>query len=154
MIHHVSIPALDPESAARTIARLTGWEALPFPIFPGCMLVMAEDGHGTGMEIYPADARMIPGPAGVVELDRGGVPATGGAFHVNLSVAATAEDILAIAESAGWPARISPRGPFYKVVEVWVEGHTLLEVLPAEQRQAYESFTTPANWKANFGEAR
>ena len=52
MIHHVSIPARDPEHVARVLGELFGGYVGPFigPI-PGSWVAYADDGHGTGFEI-------------------------------------------------------------------------------------------------------
>src|SRR6185312_1445873 len=89
MIHHVSIPAREPERVARVLAELLGGYAGPFigPI-PGAFVAYAEDAHGTGVEVYPERTTVIPGEAdtmGVVSLRE---PPAAVAFHALISVKA------------------------------------------------------------------
>jgi hypothetical protein len=62
VIHHVSIPAREPERVARVLAELLGGYAGPFigPI-PGAWVVYQEDGVGTGIEVYTEDTQLFPG---------------------------------------------------------------------------------------------
>ena len=61
MIHHVSIPAQDPSHVAKVLSELTGWKSRPFPgPIPGAIVIFAEDGHGTAIEIYPDGTVISP----------------------------------------------------------------------------------------------
>jgi hypothetical protein len=53
VIHHVSIPARDPQHVAQVLAELFGGYAGPFigPM-PGAWVVYQEDSHGSGIEVY------------------------------------------------------------------------------------------------------
>ena len=61
MIHHVSIPARDPQHVATVLAELLGGYAGPFvgPI-PGAWVVYQEDGCGTGIEVYEDRTALVP----------------------------------------------------------------------------------------------
>ena len=62
MIHHVSIPARNPEHVARVLAELFQGYAGPF-IGPmaGPWVVYQEDGFGTGIEVYDERTILAPG---------------------------------------------------------------------------------------------
>ena len=59
MIHHVSIPAREPQHVAQVLAELFGGYAGPFigPM-PGAWVVYQEDGHGSGIEVYSSAAQV------------------------------------------------------------------------------------------------
>jgi len=90
MIHHVSIPARDPEHVAGVLGELLGGYVGPFigPI-PGAWVAYADDEHGTGFEVYPEQTVLAPG-AGEDEQGRvvlADAPASV-AFHALVSVKA------------------------------------------------------------------
>ena len=62
MIHHVSIPARNPEHVARVLAELFQGYAGPF-IGPmqGAWVAYPEDGFGTGIEVYDERTMLSPG---------------------------------------------------------------------------------------------
>ena len=153
MIHHVSIPARDPEHVARVLAELLGGYAGPFigPI-PGAFVAYAEDRVGTGIEVYPertvckpgADGGMAPfhlvvgGLADVVEL--ADVPAAL-AFHALLSVKVDRATIERIGEREGWRTQHFWRGPgaqrLFEVYEMWIENRVLFELVTEDMVGPY-----------------
>ena len=62
MIHHLSVSAADPKGAAEFFADLMGGVVVDFPPNPGSYMVFKADGHGTGIEIYPAGSVMLNPP--------------------------------------------------------------------------------------------
>ena len=58
MIHHLSVSARDPNAVADFFAELIGGVSVDFPPNPGSRMVFKADGHGTGVEIYPAGSVM------------------------------------------------------------------------------------------------
>ena len=140
MIFHLSIDADDPRHVATVLAELFGGEALPFPpVAEGSWLAMAGDERGSGVEVYPrgtglmiadgdADAYGVPGGSSVHS-------ATHFAMATNLSPA----EVIAIAEREGWPAKYRKRGGVFGVIELWVEGWRMVEVLTPEMQQEYLS---------------
>lgn len=141
MIHHLSIAAQDPETAAGVLAELMGGTAVPFPPNPGSYFALQLDDHGSGVEVYPAGTELQPGGT------------TGGSFvkkaargygstHFALSVATDAATVKAIAARAGWECHDCNRGPFH-VIEVWVENVTMVEVLPPAYAAEYLNFAHP-----------
>jgi hypothetical protein len=155
MIHHISLAAKDPRRVARVIAELWQTEALPFPPVPGSYIVIADDEHGTAIEITPLGTEIMPGE-GDAEA-RSVVNASASPFtatHAALSVPLSAERVEQIAAREGWRTGTFERGGAFGVIEFWVEDHLLLELLPPEMAQRYLDFLTTRNFAEAFGLAR
>mgnify|MGYP005806265167 CR=1 FL=1 len=143
MIHHISIPARDPEHVAKVLAELLDGYAGPFvgPI-PGAWAAYAEDVHGTGVEVYPERTTLVPGKDGgmgtVALLD---APAAV-AFHALISVKAGRADIERIGAREGWRTQHFWRGPnpqirLFELYEFWVENRVMLELVTEDMVEAY-----------------
>lgn len=149
MIFHAALPADHPESAARALARMLDGEAMPFPPGPGSWMAWSADGR-TELELMPRGLQFVRGEK---EVDL--LPATHAArnsdWHVAIGTGVAADHVLRIAAEAGWPARICHRADFFRVIEVWVDGATMLEVLDPAMQAEYQRSMTPANWKRAFG---
>ena len=148
MIHHLSIPAYDPRRVAGIFAELFGGVSIPFPPFPGAFLAVAMDTHGTGVEVYPADAALKPGGPMGPSVVRTGQPAQHGAVHFALSVDCGIDDIQRIAAREGWDCHVCDRGGDFGVVELWIENRFMVELLPPAFAAAYLAYT------GRFGKAR
>lgn len=147
MIHHFSIPAVEPTVVARVLADLIGGRAYRFPgPLPGAAMAVSGDRHGTMIEIYPDNVVMAPGEGeGPVayRVDAAGHRHVG--FHALLSVPHDRAAIERIGEAAGWRTRFFSRAapglpPVFHVVEIWVENRLLLEVVPADMIEVYETY--------------
>jgi hypothetical protein len=151
MIAHASLPADDPERAARILAEIMQGEAMPFPPGPGCWMAWAGD-DSIELEISPRGAFMRFGEDGGTwerdERKRGGCDA-----HVAICVNRPWAEILEIARKAGWPAARFKRGEHFHLNEVWVEGHFLVEFLDPGDTADYKRNMNRANWKKTFGQA-
>lgn len=144
MIHHISIPARDPEHVAKVLAELLGGYAGPFigPI-PGAWVAYAEDTHGTGLEVYPERTTLVPGEGG----DMGAValrdaPAAV-AFHALISVKVGRGGIERIGAREGWRTQHFWRGPnpqvrLFELYEFWVENRIMLELVTEDMVEAYQ----------------
>ena len=53
MIHHVSIPAREPQHVAEVLAELMGGKCYPFGPLEGAFMAASGDPHGTMIEVYP-----------------------------------------------------------------------------------------------------
>ncbi|KQX17672.1 MULTISPECIES: hypothetical protein [unclassified Sphingomonas] len=152
MLFHMSIAAIDPHHVAEVLAELIGGEALPFPpVSENGWVALSDDAHGTSVEVYPAgtllreaegDADAYGEPGGV---DR--FTATHGAFGTTLET----EEVLAIARREGWPAKYRKRGGMFGVVELWIEGRQMMEILTPSMQADYLATMTRANWGARLG---
>lgn len=130
MLFHMSIAAHDPRNVARVIAEFWGGEAFPFPpVSDNGWIVFAGDDRGTGMEVYPIDTvlRESDGDADAYGEATGQVnyTATHGAIATDMDVDA----VLAVAAREGWPAKYRKRGGMFGVIEIWIEGRQMMEVL-------------------------
>ena len=142
MIHHVSIPARDPEHVARVLAELLGGYAGPFigPI-PGAFVAYAEDANGTGVEVYPERTVFKPGAGDAMgEAILAEVP-TAVAFHALISVKADRATIERVGAREGWRTKHMWRGPgdvkLFELYELWVENRVMLELVTDDMVPAY-----------------
>jgi hypothetical protein len=142
MIHHVSIPARHPERVARVLAELLRGYAGPFigPM-PGAWAVYAEDGFGTGIEVYEERTVLIPGEGDEMGSVRLGEVPSAVAFHALISVKAGRAEIEAIGAREGWRTRHFWRGPpgarLFELYELWVENRVMLEIATEDMLPAY-----------------
>ena len=150
MIHHVSIPARDPAHVAAVLGELFGGYAGPFigPI-PGAHVAYAEDEHGTGIEVYPENTGIVPGPGdGMGEVTPIDPPAAI-AFHGLISVKVDRAGIERIGAREGWRTIHMWRGPgtvrLFELYEFWVENRVMLELVTPDMVPRYVAI---ANGKA------
>lgn len=149
MIHHLSIAAHDPGRVASVLAEILEGQAFPFPPTAGGFIAIAEDGHGTAIEVYPLATEMVPGKEHEgVRFARAATPAEFTATHAALSVALDEARIKAVAAREGWQAETCERGGgIFSVVEFWVENRVLLEFLTADMARDYLAAMTPGKWR-------
>jgi hypothetical protein len=147
MIHHISIPALDPQRVASVLAELMQGYAGPFigPI-KGAWAVYAEDSVGTGIEVYPENVVLAPGEeGGSILLQPPGSGAAAVAFHALVSVPVERSDIERIGAREGWCVRHLWRGPpgqkLFELYEVWIENRILLELVTSDMLASYVAIT-------------
>jgi hypothetical protein len=155
MLFHMSIAAHEPPRVAAVIAQLWGGEALPFPpVSEGSWVAMAGDDRNTTVEVYPIDVVLQQGEGEVdaqaVRIGNPGLTPTHGAIATALSL----DEVLAIAAREGWPAKYLKRGGLFGVVELWIEGRQMMEVLTPEMQAEYLASVTIPNWKAMLAAGR
>jgi catechol 2,3-dioxygenase-like lactoylglutathione lyase family enzyme len=141
-IHHVTVPARDPERVAAVLAEIFGARVVPIPHPRGTLLVYGGDTDGTALEVWPAGLR---GPVGGAEL----VPSDLALperwpHHAYVSGDAVDVDrVLAIFAREGWTAEKVRNGPphaGFSLVRGWIENHTAIEIASPELRAEYERF--------------
>jgi hypothetical protein len=154
MIHHISIPARQPEHVAKVLAELMQGYAGPFlgPI-PGAYVVYADDVHGSGIEIYPEDTVLVAGEGGgSIERRPAGEPPQAHSFHALISVPVQRSDIERIGEREGWAVRHFWRGPpgveLFELYELWIENRVMLELVTADMLSAYVAIANGAAQRA------
>lgn len=152
MIHHLSIPARDPEHVARVLAELLGGYAGPFiGPFPNAWVVYAEDGHGTGIEVYAERTGLVPGAGDEMAAVRLGEPASATAFHALISVRVDRATIERVGAREGWRTRHFWRGPgdvrLFELYEFWIENRTMLELVTEDMVPAYVAIANGAAQK-------
>lgn len=155
MIHHISIAAKDARHVAEVIAELWQTTALPFPPVPGGYIVIADDGRGTAIEVSPLGTELLPGEGEAearASINGGASPYT--ATHAALSVPLSRERIKEIAEREGWRTGAFVRGGVFEVIEFWVEGRMLLELLAPDMTQRYLDFMTTDKFAEMLGRTR
>ncbi len=156
MIHHISIPAHDPEHVAGVLAELMGGRCVPFgPLKGAFMATMAAISHGTMIEVLPEGRRpWLSMPLGDDELKvvfgENAAPPRTWPFHALLSVSLNAEQVEQIGTPRGVGApRAFGRGmqghkPFFHVIEFWVENRLMLEIAPPSMTREYLDFLKTA----------
>jgi len=154
MIHHVSLPARDPKSTAETLARILGGEAMPFPVVAGAWMAWSSDGV-TELEILPNTLGGIPNPVAgkepvMITIEDG---SRLNAWHVAISTKVEADEIVRFAREAGWRAEICDRAGYFTLVEIWIDGCTMIEVLDQKMLARYRATFDAAKWKAMLAEA-
>jgi hypothetical protein len=144
MIHHVSIPARDPQHVAEVLAEVMGGHCVPFGPLEGAFMALGADG---GMiEVYPERATLdIPANDDQVVFGENRVPPQTWPFHVLLSVPLDREQVEQIGAREGWRTKTFGRGmqghkPFFHVIEFWVENRLMIEVTPPDMTREYEDF--------------
>lgn len=140
MLLDASIPARHPAAVAGFIAELWDTRAMAMPPVPGRFVVLAADGSGAGLEVYPASTGQERGPRAVLTW-----PLPSPATNTSRIVVSTGLDEAEVHLAAGirgWqsrPATRSAEGRQWGVVEVWVEERLLVEVLTPEMQGEFHA---------------
>lgn len=154
MLFHMSIAAHDPRHVASVIAELWQGEMFFFPpVSDNAWIVMAGDDRGTALEVYPAGTvlREHPGDADAYGEATGTAGFT--ASHAAIATDLTQDDVLAIATREGWPAKYRMRAGMFGVIEMWIEGRQMMEVLTPEMQAEYRSTMTLDGWRRLLAQA-
>ena len=149
MIFHFSIAAHRPRHVAGVMAELWDGDALFFPpVSDDAWIVLAGDDRRSAMEVYPIDTvlREADGDADARGESTGQIGYT--ASHAAIATSLSQEQVMAIATREGWPAKYRKRGGMFGVVELWIEGRQMMEVLTPEMQTEYIATMTSANWQA------
>jgi hypothetical protein len=149
MLFHVSIAADDPQHVATVLGEVMGGAALPFPpVSDNGWIVLTDDAHRSAVEVYPTGTvlREAEGDADAYGERRAADGLT--ATHAAIGTALDRQAVFAIALREGWPAKYRKRGGMFGVVELWVEGRQMLELLTPDMQAEYRATTTIANWRA------
>lgn len=155
MIFHLSIDADDPRRVASVLAELLGGEALPFPpVSEGSWLALARDDRGSSVEVYPRGTELVIAEGDADAIGSPGAGDRGSATHFAMATAQSREAVLALAAREGWPAKYRKRGGIFGVIELWIEGRQMVEVLTPEMQGEYRAAMTIENWKRFLGANR
>lgn len=147
MLFHLSIDADDPRRVATVIAELWGGTATPFPpVIEGSWIAHAGDDRNTAVEVYPrgTEFREAEGDADAYGV-RGG-NGNRSATHFAMATPLNRETVFAIAGREGWLAKYRKRGDVFGVIELWVEGTRMIEVLTPEMQIEYLQAMTVEGW--------
>jgi len=142
MIHHVSIPARNPEHVARVLAEVLGGYAGPFVgPFPGAWVVYQDDAFGSGIEVYDERTVLEPGSGDAMGTGVLSEAPRAVAFHALISVKTDRETIERVGAREGWRTRHFWRGPgtvrLFELYEFWVENRVMLELATEDMLPGY-----------------
>jgi hypothetical protein len=148
MLFHLSIDARDPRKVATALAELfgAGGVATPFPpVTPRSWIALAGDDRNTAVEVYPRGTGLVEVEG---DADASGIACEGGksATHFAMATRLSEDAVHAIAKREGWPAKYRKRGGAFGVIELWLEGDRMVEVLTEEMQREYLAAMTMANW--------
>jgi len=147
MLFHLSTDAKDPRAVATVLAELMGGTATPFPpVAEGSWVAHAGDARNTLVEVYPRGTRLHPSAEGAV-----GLPETTpdrSPVHFALATHRDEAEVHAIAARAGWPSQTHSRKGLFHVIEVWIEGTRLVEILTPPMQRDYLESTRLDRWLA------
>jgi hypothetical protein len=148
MLFHMSIAARDPRHVASFIAELWGGQAFRFPpVSDNGWIAVAGDDRGTAIEVYPEDIvlRETEGDHDAHGERIAASPYT--ATHAAIATELTEAQVLALAQREGWPAKYRKRGGLFGVIELWIEGRQMIEVLTPPMQAEYLATATLPNWQ-------
>jgi hypothetical protein len=145
MIFHFSIAADDPKRTATMLAELWRGEALPFPMLgKGSWVAHGGDDRRSTIEVYPRDVALYYGER-FGDLREEKVPRNG-PFHAAIATPLSIGEVEEIGERYGCKTRVCQRGPWFRVIEFWVDNALMLEMLTPEMQQEYVTNLTLENW--------
>jgi hypothetical protein len=152
VIAHVSMPARDCAHVAKVLAEMMGGGALRFPPGGPNAYNCWSKRNDFQIVVTPRGNVMVEGPTEQVWVSRPLRDDDGACeSHFAISVERRSEEIVAMAQAAGWHARVCNRGGLFDLVEVWVENAYLVEVLDPTQMADYQKAMTVENWQRTFG---
>jgi hypothetical protein len=145
MLFHLSIEADDPQRTAEVLAEIWGGKALPFPpVGVGSWMAFHGADNGTMIEVYPRGTVLTQTDSDAVGTV--GEQRRANATHFAMSTDLPLERIYAIAEREGWSSKYCRRGGKFGVIEVWIDGCQMIEVLTPEMQREYLDCVTVENW--------
>lgn len=152
MLFHMSIAARQPRHVAEVIAELWGGEVFRFPpVSNDGWMAVSGDERGTAMEVYPLHT-VLKESAG--DADAHGETSGSDLYtatHAAIATQLDREAVLALARREGWPAKYRKRGGRFGVIELWIEGRQMMEVLTLEMQTEYLAAMKASNRKPSAG---
>jgi hypothetical protein len=101
------------------------------------------------IEIYPRGIQMHPAPGATEDaIGLAGATPRFTPTHIAVATPWSREQIFAIGYREGWPVKHCRRGGKFDVIELWVEGCQLVEVLTGEMQAEYLDAVRIENWRA------
>jgi len=153
MLFHLSIDAHNPRRVAQVLAELFGdGTATPFPpVAGGSWLAMANDERNTTIEVYQRGTVLaaVPGDEDAIGVhDESAASIASSAVHFAMATRLSQDAVMDIAAREGWPAKYCKRGGMFGVIEMWIEGERMAEILTEEMQAEYLAALTVENWTA------
>ena len=109
-------------------------------------MALSGDDRGTTIEVYPRGTEIheVPGDNDAIGVRV--APRRHNATHFAMATKLDQDEVLAIAKREGWPAKYRKRGGVFGVIEIFVEGCQMIEVLTEEMQREYVEAVTIPNW--------
>jgi hypothetical protein len=148
MLFHMSIAAANPKRVAEVIAEIWRGEVYPFPsVSPNSWIALAGDDRRTALEVYPEDIvlREREGDADAYGESTGNPNYS--AAHGAIATPLSQDEVMAICAREGWSAKYRRRGGIFGVIEIWIEGRQMMEILTEEMQAEYLSSMTSETWQ-------
>jgi hypothetical protein len=134
------------------LAELWRGEALPFPmVAKGSWVAHAGDDRRSTIEVYPRDMALYPTEKAGEE--RYEPVSRHGPFHAAVATPLSIEEVEEIGRRYGCYTSVCQRGPFFRVIEFWVDNCLMLEMMTPEMQAEYRATITPENWRAMLADA-
>ena len=147
MIFHLSIEADHPAHVASVLAEIIGGEALPFPpVAKGSWVAHGGDSRNSIIEVYPRGTQLHRGEAGAVGLasaERRNNPT-----HFALGTVLDEAAVHEIGAREGWHVETFSRDGLFHVIELWIDGCQMIELLTSEFQREYLENVSIEKWKA------
>ena len=152
MLFHLSIEADDAKRTAEVLAEIWGGVALPFPpVGVGSWMAFHGADDGRLIEVYPRGTMLVE-----TDADAGstiGERRRGNATHFAMSTDLSTEQVFGLAARHGWSAKYCKRDNVFGVIEVWIDGCQMIEVLTPEMQREYLDNVSIAGWRAMLAAA-
>jgi hypothetical protein len=148
MLFHVSIEAADPYRVASALAEILGGAAAPFPpVAQGSWVALAGDDRGTMIEVYPLGTELHIGEGSDDAFGIPGARRHNNGVHFAVATSLDIHRIYALAQREGWPVKYCRRGGKFGVIELWIEGFQMIEVLTPDMQQEYLGAISIEKWQ-------
>ena len=99
------------------------------------------------IEVYPRGTQLLQGGGEAGAHGVAGVPRRHGPVHMAIATEMDLAQVCAIAVREGWQAKYCLRGGHFGVIEFWIEGCQLVEVLTPSMQRQYLDTITIENWE-------
>lgn len=134
------------------LAELWRGEAFPFPMVgKGSWVAHAGDDRRSTIEVYERGMALYP-TDGAGEERYEPLPRHG-PFHAAVATPLCIDEVLEIGRRYGCRTSVCQRGPFFRVIEFWVDNCMMLEMMTPEMQAEYQATVTPGNWRKMLADA-
>jgi hypothetical protein len=136
MIFHLSIEADNPRHVAQIFAEIWGGVATPFPpVADGSWVAQSCDERNSLIEVYPRGTELHPTADGAVAVPNAMRRHT--PMHFAIATRYDEASIHEIGRREGWQVATYSRGGQFRVIELWIEGCQMVEILTPEMQREY-----------------